>query len=495
MLFFSRRALTADIFSQARFCDRRGYFQELFHNGKYPAHVCPNELAQVSLSSSRRGVLRGLHCSPYPKLVSVVRGAIYDVVVDLRPDSPTFRRWCAVYVNSDNRRQIYVPPGCGHGFVCVEDAEMLYLQGGTFVSQTEIDVHPFDATLDIKWHDFGDDMEYIMSDKDMAAPKFLEKFATIGRDISPLRRVLIIGASGQVGGALAEAFGSHNIIGTFSKTPVDGFVRFDLGDAALDPQLAVDLITLCHPQIVCICAGRTWVDGCENDGDLPHRVNCLGPRAVVRAAKLFGAKTVYYSTDYIFDGSVDGKRYFEEDVPAPLNIYGATKLSGERAVLEEDESCLVLRTTGVFGPELQGKNFVYQLCNAVNARRSLQCAADNFGTPTYNRDLALMTIGLLDGNKTGVYHCVGNETMDRYSFALMVAKELNIDESFIEKVDSDTLYESTKARIGFAAKRGKYLGLQNGKTLSDLPPKYHPRSILQALQDWKLNPRGAVLKK
>mmetsp|Transcript_9296 Transcript_9296/g.42329 ORF Transcript_9296/g.42329 Transcript_9296/m.42329 type:complete len:318 (+) Transcript_9296:96-1049(+) len=315
----------------------------------------------------------------------------------------------------------------------------------------------------------------------------------LDREVSP-RRVLIIGASGQVGGALVEVFGASNIFGTFNETPVDGFVKFDLNEAASDPQLAFDLMSRCRPEIVCICAGRTWVDGCENEGDLPYRVNCVGPRAVARAAKLFGARTVYYSTDYIFDGSVEGKLYTEEDSAAPLNVYGASKMLGESAVLEEDGSCLILRTNGVFGPELHGKNFVYQLCNSIDARCSLQCSADNFGTPTYNRDLARMTVGLLAGQKSGVYHCVGNQTMDRYSFAVKLAKELQIDHSFIQKVDSATLYENTKGRLGFAARRGKYLGLQNEKVRSDLPSKYHPRSIEQALIDWKLHPRGAELK-
>ena len=103
---------------QARFPDERGYFQELFHCRKYPDSVQfeRNAIPQVSISSSRRGVLRGLHCSEYPKLVTVVHGAVYDVIVDLRKHSSTFRRWCAVVVGCENQRQLFIPAGCGHGF-------------------------------------------------------------------------------------------------------------------------------------------------------------------------------------------------------------------------------------------------------------------------------------------------------------------------------------------------------------------------------------------
>jgi len=483
----------ASVATLERFSDRRGYFQELFRIKKYPEELLPPDgFSQISLSFSRRGVLRGLHCSKYPKLVYVTRGRIYDVIVDFRPESPTFRRWCAVIVSEENRRQIHIPAGCGHGFFCEEDAEVLYLQGGVFEPQFERDVHPFDMTLDIKWPKL-EGQDYIISEKDLNAPNFLERFGNeLSPEIAPWRRVLVIGASGQVGGALVEAIGSEAVVGTFSNTPVDGFVRFDMQEAVRDPKLVDDLITLCHPEIVLICAGRTWVDGCENDKDLPHAVNSECPRLIARAAKKIGAKTVYYSTDYVFKGAVPGKVYSETDQTGPVNVYGISKLEGENAVLQEDANSLVLRTTGVFGPEAQGKNFVYQLCRSVAEGRKMMCASDSYGTPTYNRDLAAMTFGLLKEGKSGIYNCVGNETLDRFSFAVVVAKTFGFDTAYIQKVDSASLYESTKTKLGFAARRGKYLGLKNEKVLACLP-NVQPKSMIEALQHWKHHPRGAEL--
>ena len=484
--------------TDARFGDQRGYFQELFHVDKYPEQVQPkNGIPQVSLSHSHRGVLRGIHCSAYAKLITITKGAIYDVIVDLRVDSPTYRRWCAVVVSSENRRQLHIPAGCGHGFLCLEDADMLYLQSGTFNPPNEIDLDPFDPIIGVHWPKLDDVPDYIMSDKDKNAPKLLdrEKFqGTVASNAKPLRRILVIGASGQVGGALVEAFGAENVIGTYSQVQCDGMVHFDLAAAAKDTQLAEDLMTMCKPEVVCICAGRTWVDGCENEGNIPQLVNCDGPRAVAKAAKACGARTVYYSTDYVFKGDVEGKTYTEDEPVGPVNIYGSSKLAGEVAVMEEDPNSLVLRTTGVYGPEKQGKNFVYQLCNALGEKRDMTCATDSFGSPTYNRDLASMTVGLLEANAKGVFHCTGPEGLDRHAFATLIADTLGLDKTHIKNIDSQTLYDNTMKRLGFAATRGKYLAMNIDKVKATLPEKYHPKSVKDALLHWKANQRGAECK-
>ncbi len=315
-IIFRFRSLTFCVFSQERYSDQRGYFEELFHCDKYPEYTKPESgFQQVSLSHSRRGVLRGIHCSSYSKHVSVLHGTIYDVVVDLRVNSPTFRRWCAAILSCENRKQLHVPAGCGHAFVCLEDADVLYLQGGCF-DPTEIAVTPFDRLLGIYWPTLTDIPSYIISDKDNNSPALIDRkiFADVLKTcVSPPKRILIIGASGQVGGALVEAFGMENVIGTYNSTPCEGMVPFDLESATKDPRKVEDLFTMCRPEIVCICAGRTWVDRCEVEGRLPYIVNCEGPRLLVRAAKAYGARSVYYSTDYIFDGHRAGKVYDEND--------------------------------------------------------------------------------------------------------------------------------------------------------------------------------------
>ncbi|HAT3731435.1 TPA: dTDP-4-dehydrorhamnose 3,5-epimerase [Serratia marcescens] len=107
------------------FGDRRGFFMETFQKSRYQDLLgIDDEFVQDNHSRSARGVLRGLHfqtVKPQGKLVRVVRGEVYDVVVDIRPSSPTFKKWVGVHLSEDNHNQLWVPPGLAHGFVVLSD--------------------------------------------------------------------------------------------------------------------------------------------------------------------------------------------------------------------------------------------------------------------------------------------------------------------------------------------------------------------------------------
>ena len=368
----------------------------------------------------------------------------------------------------------------------------MYLQEDCFNPHSETDISPFDSSLSIYWPKLEDVTKYIMSDKDMCALNLVDhkEFAGTVETGLPLRRVLVIGASGQVGGALVEAFGPENVIGTYSKNILPGMVHFDLEAAAKDPHYIQYLITLCRPEIVCICAGRTWVDGCENEGNIPFLVNRDAPRLVARITKACGGRTVFFSTDYVFDGESEGHLYTESDEAHPLNVYGSSKLAGEVAVLEEDPNALVVRTSGVFGPELQGKKFVYQLCRNIAQGRKMVCATDAFGCPTYSRDLAAFTIGLLEEGASGIFHCAGNLCLTRYDFAMRIANCWSLDTSCVEGKTSNDIYLNTLKRMGFAATRGKYFGLSISTLHGVLSDKFIPRDMDDALMHWRTNPLG-----
>ncbi|MBV9339491.1 MAG: dTDP-4-dehydrorhamnose 3,5-epimerase [Acidobacteria bacterium] len=112
--------------------DERGFFARSWCQKEFESHGLSSKLVQCSISfNSRKGTLRGIHyqAAPHPeaKLVRCTRGAIYDVAVDLRPDSPTFREWISVQLTAANRSMLFVPEGCGHGFLTLEDeCEVLY---------------------------------------------------------------------------------------------------------------------------------------------------------------------------------------------------------------------------------------------------------------------------------------------------------------------------------------------------------------------------------
>ncbi|MFF5260775.1 dTDP-4-dehydrorhamnose 3,5-epimerase [Actinomadura viridis] len=156
--------------------DERGSFHEWFHQDVQQKTGHTFALAQANCSVSSRGVLRGVHFADVPpgqaKYVTCVRGAIMDVIVDLRVGSPTFGRHEAVRLDPDNRRCLFIAEGLGHAFLALTDDTMvIYLCSEPYAPQREHGVHPLDPDLGIAW---PSDMEFVISAKDAASPSLAE---------------------------------------------------------------------------------------------------------------------------------------------------------------------------------------------------------------------------------------------------------------------------------------------------------------------------------
>ena len=149
----------------------------------------------------------------------------------------------------------------------------------------------------------------------------------------------------------------------------------------------VDLfISKYKPTVIIHCAAYTAVDKAEDNKELCFAVNVLGTRYLVQAAKKVGAKFVYISTDYVFDGN--GKREFTiTDSPNPINYYGLTKYQGELEVKENLDQYYIIRISWVFGHN--GSNFVKTMLKLSESKRELTVVADQIGSPTYTYDLAI----------------------------------------------------------------------------------------------------------
>jgi dTDP-4-dehydrorhamnose 3,5-epimerase len=137
------------------FGDDRGFFMETYQRDRYARHGVARDLVQHNLSFSRRGVLRGLHVQhPHSqgKLVQVFSGEVFDVAVDIRRGSPTFRRWTAVRLSGENKRQLWVPPGFAHGFL-VTSSEVLfgYKCSDFYHPETEFGVRWDDPDIGVEW--------------------------------------------------------------------------------------------------------------------------------------------------------------------------------------------------------------------------------------------------------------------------------------------------------------------------------------------------------
>ena len=159
--------------------DARGFFVETYSRDRYAEAGVSGDFVQDNLSSSRRGILRGLHLQ-HPrgqgKLCSVIEGEVFDVAVDVRIGSPTFGKWDGVTLSSDNKRQLYIPPGFAHGLCIVSERALFSYKCTDFYSvENEIGVAWNDEDIGIEWPIDAP----LLSDKDRANPKL--------RDISPDR--------------------------------------------------------------------------------------------------------------------------------------------------------------------------------------------------------------------------------------------------------------------------------------------------------------------
>lgn len=159
------------------FGDDRGYFMETYHKEEFAAAGITDEFVQDNQSSSRKGVLRGLHFQKehtQGKLVRVIKGQVFDVAVDLRPQSPAFGRWVGFELSDENKRQMYVPKGFAHGFLVLSDiAEFTYKCTDVYAPQHEGGVRWDDADIDIAWPKL--DVPYALSGKDEALPFMREQ--------------------------------------------------------------------------------------------------------------------------------------------------------------------------------------------------------------------------------------------------------------------------------------------------------------------------------
>ena len=157
-----------------RFTDDRGYFQEMYSTAKDYPHFTGTS-RQTNVSVSAKNVVRGLHVAPFAKLCCCLRGRLYDVIADVRPNSKTYKNWYGVWLDEKSNKQLFVPKGCAHGFYSAEDDTMLmYMQDGTYNPYYEYEVNWKDSQIGVKWPQAD---RYILSHKDQMAKSLKDLYS------------------------------------------------------------------------------------------------------------------------------------------------------------------------------------------------------------------------------------------------------------------------------------------------------------------------------
>lgn len=234
---------------------------------------------------------------------------------------------------------------------------------------------------------------------------------------SHLPRILITGGSGQVGHCL--------------KAQLEGCAELSVPDSSAlniaDRRSVRQAVETFRPDYIINAAAYTAVDKAENDAERAFAVNRDGARHLAEAAEAAGAAMLHISTDYVFDGA-GGAPYDEAAPTAPQNIYGASKLAGEQAVLAACRRAVVMRTSWVFGAH--GQNFVKTMLRLGRERDSLGIVADQYGAPTAAADIAAALIIIVRrhtpeqlAERAGIYHYCGSPYASWFEFAETIFAE------------------------------------------------------------------------
>ena len=417
-----------------RFGDSRGYFSSITIKDLFDCGF--KNFSQKSESMSAKGTIRGLHFQKDPycqaKVVYCTKGAVLDVVVDMRKDSKTYGKYTAVELTPGKGNMLFVPRGFAHGFLALtDDATFNYMVDNEYAPRMEGGVLWNDPAINIPWNEYFEKYgitEPLLSDKDKYRAPLAETVVDFTREP---KRYLVTGFNGQLGydivNELLERGIDRNSILAVDKDEMDITVKEDVDK----------VIKAFKPDVIYHCAAWTAVDKAEELKDLCYQVNVVGTKNITDAAIEVGAKLVYMSTDYVFDGnkSLD-ELYSEEDTPNTKSVYGETKYLGEQEVRRNPKH-FITRISWVFG--LNGNNFIKTMLKLADKYPELKVVNDQIGSPTYTVDLAKLLVEMAESDKYGTYN-VNNEGYCSWAeFADYIMKS-NGKNTVIKPVSTDDYY-------------------------------------------------------
>jgi len=259
-------------------------------------------------------------------------------------------------------------------------------------------------------------------------------------------KIVLTGSKGQVGSALVPALASLGEVSAFDRRSLD----------LLDSQSIRSTVADIKPDVIVNAAAYTTVDRAEIEEELAFRINAHAVKELAHAAANIDALLIHFSTDFVFDGEKRAP-YVESDRPAPLNVYGHSKLAGERKIGESGCRHFIFRTSWVYGPA--GRNFLYAILAAAKTKPELRVVNDQRGAPTSSDAIAGSVVQILanpDISKkaSGIYHlsAAGETTWHGFATAILQGKGIKIP---VQAIRSD--------EYPVAAKRPKNSLLDNTK--------------------------------
>ncbi len=244
-----------------------------------------------------------------------------------------------------------------------------------------------------------------------------------------MKRILVIGAKGMLGGDLMGVL--------LSSFPNDEILGWDIEEIDIQKEEdTVFKVEELRPHVVIHIAAYTDVDGCESNKEKAFAVNAEGTKHVALGASSCQAKMIYLSTDYVFDGKKK-EPYLESDPPHPISVYGHSKWRGEQYVQEWVEDFLIIRTQWLYGR--YGKNFVTSILRQAGEKRALSIVNDQIGSPTYTADLAKAISTLIQFGVRGIFHVANSDFCTWYTFGQTILKLSGMNEVRVIPISSEEL--------------------------------------------------------
>lgn len=271
-------------------------------------------------------------------------------------------------------------------------------------------------------------------------------------------RVLVTGSTGRIGRALLllrpAEIEAEVLLDSREQSDSDlPWYRADISDH----DKTVMAITCAQPEIVVHLAAMTDVDECERNPDKAFRVNCEGARNVAEACSKCGAGMVFLSTDYVFNG-LDGP-YTEMDEPNPINVYGLSKLEGERAAAEVLGELAIIRISVPFGTRMVGAahNFISRLIEELSAGNTVKVVTDQRTTPAFLDELAVFLWRVILDRIKGIIHYGTGDRLSRYEMAIELCRVMGYSETLAEpaKTADLRLFARRPLESGFVTVRAR----------------------------------------
>jgi len=269
------------------------------------------------------------------------------------------------------------------------------------------------------------------------------------------KRILITGATGQLGRSVVEELQPHfNILSTARKIPVETLTACPVVEMDISNKSIVQQVVSKHePDVLIHLAAMTNVDGCEREKEKAWDINVKGTEHLLQVISGSETRIIFISTDYVFDGEYGP--YGVDAKPSPINYYGKSKLAAENAIRGGRNAWVILRTNVLYGAGGSPASFVRWVTESLKIGNEIRVVDDQYGNPTWTGSLAESIKLLIVLNSEGLFHYGGADFISRHQFALIIAETYNLDQSLIKKISTEEL--------GQLAKRPLQSGLTTNK--------------------------------